>query len=370
MSVSVTAAVARGNAEDFSLERLALESPRHDEVLVRFTASGLCATDLDAAAGRLPTPRPAVLGHEGVGVIEAVGSAVTGLRVGTTVVCGVDSCGVCRNCRRGQPAYCTHHLALNFAARRRDGTVGLRDDDGVLVHDHFFGQSSFAGHGLAHRNGLVPVDGELPASVLAPLGCGVVTGAGAVWNSLKVTPGSTIAVFGAGSVGLSAIIAANVAGAGRIIAVDLHRARLDLAVELGATDTVLASSVEPDLAIGHLTKGDGADFCVESTGDTGAMNTAIRVLGALGKAAILGVAGVTATLSANAFKLLRGQSVVGSVMGHQAPAELIPRILALYERGRFPIERLTRTYPLRAINKAASDSRTGTTVKAVLLHDH
>ncbi|QUQ68798.1 NAD(P)-dependent alcohol dehydrogenase [Kutzneria sp. CA-103260] len=365
----VTAAVARRGRSDFTVETLHLADPRPDELLIRFTASGLCHTDLEVAAGRLPTPLPVVAGHEGVGVVEAVGSQVSGVAPGTRVVLSVDSCGVCSSCVDGQPAYCADHAALNFAAQRADGSTGLTDASGAPVHDHFFGQSSFANYGLAHRQGLVAVDDDIPDEVLAPLGCGVLTGAGAVWNSLRVNAGSTVAVLGTGTVGMSAVLAAAVAGAGRIIAVDRHPHRLELASALGATDVVNAAETTTDDAIMTLTGGTGVDYSVESTGDATAMSTAIAVLAARGTASILGVAGQDASVRANAFDLLRGRTIAGSVMGHQAPAALIPRIIAQYRRGRFPLDRLVRTYPLAKINDAVADARAGVTVKAVLLHD-
>ncbi|MFG1667777.1 NAD(P)-dependent alcohol dehydrogenase [Streptomyces sp. Y7] len=370
MSIHVTAAVARADRDDFAVEDLTLQEPRADEVLVRFTAAGLCHTDLEVLAGRLPTPRPVVAGHEGVGVVEAVGSAVTGLAPGDKVVAGLDSCGTCRNCLAGQPAYCPQHGALNFAAQRPDGTVGLTDADGRPVHDHFFNQSSFANWGLAHARGLVRVDADLDDTILAPLGCGVVTGAGAVWNALRVQPGSTVAVFGAGAVGLSAVMAARASGAARIIAVELHAERLTLAAELGATDGIDASSADSVREILSLTSGEGVDHAVECTGRPEVMASAVQALAALGSAAILGVAGLDADVRANAFELLKGRTVIGSVMGHQATGGLIPRILDLYRQGRFPLERLVRTYPLADINTAVADSRAGKTVKAVLTHTH
>lgn len=370
MSIDVTAAVARADRSDFLVERLTLQEPRPDEVLVRFTASGLCHTDLEVLAGRLPTPRPVVAGHEGVGVVEAAGSAVVGLAPGDKVVASLDSCGTCRNCLAGQPAYCPQHGALNFAAQRSDGTVGLADTDGRPVHDHFFNQSSFANYGLAHARGLVRVDPGLDDAILAPLGCGVVTGAGAVWNALRVQPGSTVAVFGAGAVGLSAIMAAKAAGAAQIIAVDVHTERLTLAAELGATDGVDASTADSVPEILSLTAQEGVDYAVECTGRPEVMASAVRALAALGTAGVLGVAGLDADVRANAFELLKGRTVIGSVMGHEAPATLIPRVLDLHRRGRFPLERLVRTYPLTDIDAAVADSRAGKTVKAVLTHAH
>ncbi|MET9697286.1 NAD(P)-dependent alcohol dehydrogenase [Streptomyces sp. NPDC006529] len=368
MPTSVTAAVSRVAGGEFRIEALELDDPRPDEVLVRYAAVGLCHTDLEAAAGRLPTPQPVVLGHEGTGTVEAVGSAVGGFAPGDRVVLSLDSCGSCRDCFAGQPAYCQHHIPLNFASARADGSVGLRDAAGQEVHDHFFGQSSFASHGLAHPRGLVKVPDDLPPTTLAPLGCGLITGAGAVFNSLAVRAGSSVAVFGLGAVGLAAVMAAAACGATRIVAVDRLPERLSLAAELGATDVVDASAVDTAQAVMELTGGRGVDHSVESTGAVPVMEAAIAVLAPLGSAAVLGVAALDATLRANAFELLKGRSVRGSVMGHQAPGVLVPRLLDLHRRGRFPLERLVTGYPLADINRAVADVTAGRTVKAVLTH--
>ncbi|MFD8919033.1 NAD(P)-dependent alcohol dehydrogenase [Streptomyces sp. NPDC059569] len=376
----VKAAVCRQSGDLFRLEELTVEDPRPDEVLVRFTAAGLCHTDLEVAAGRMPTPFPVVAGHEGAGVVEAVGPAVTGFTPGDRVVASFSFCGSCRNCLSGLPAYCPDHFPLNFGARRADGSVGLRDASGEPVHDHFFGQSSFARHGLCRPSSLIKVpDSSLSDDVLAPLGCGVITGAGAVWNVLRVPPGSTVAVFGAGAVGLSAVMAAVVAGASRIIVSDTHHSRLDLAAHLGATDVFDAAdgtdaegngATEGDGAarVRELTGGRGVDFSVESTGVPEVMTQAVAALAPLGSAAILGVAPDGADVRTNAFALLEGRTVTGSIVGHQAPAVLVPRILDLHGRGRFPLEAMIRTYPLDDINKAVDDARSGAVVKAVLLH--
>jgi aryl-alcohol dehydrogenase len=366
---AVTAAVSRPDKEHFCVESLSLEAPRPDEVLVRFTAAGLCHTDLEVAAGHLPTPLPVVPGHEGAGVVEEVGSAVTGLRPGDRVVASFSFCGTCRNCLRGQPAYCPRHFPLNFGAQRADGSVGLRDAAGEPVRDHFFGQSSFAGHSLCRPSSLIRVpQTPLPDHVLAPLGCGVITGAGAVWNSLRMVPGSTVAIFGAGSVGLSAVMAAVVAGAARVIVSDPLASRLDLAARLGATDLLDATAGSAVASIHELTGGVGVDYSVESTGIPQVMAEAVSALAPLGSAAILGVAPPGADLSTNAFALLEGRTVTGSIVGHQAPAVLVPRILELNRQGRFPVELLVRTYPLDDINLAVQDVRSGAAVKAVLLH--
>jgi aryl-alcohol dehydrogenase len=365
----VKAAVCRPDGELFQLEELVIDDPRPDEVLVRFTAAGLCHTDLEVAAGRMPTPFPVVAGHEGAGVVVAVGSAVTGFSPGDRVVASFSFCGTCRNCLSGLPAYCPQHFPLNFGAGRPDGSVGLRSVSGEAVHDHFFGQSSFAGHGLCRPSSLVRIPGssEEPDHVLAPLGCGIITGAGAVWNVLRVSAGSTVAVFGAGAVGLSAVMAAVVAGAARILVSDLHPSRLELAAALGATDVFDAAEGTGVEWVRELTGGQGVDFSVESTGVPEVMSQAVAALAPLGSAAILGVA-PEADLRTNAFALLEGRSVTGSIVGHQAPAVLVPRILELHRQGRFPLEAMIRTYHLDEISKAVEDVLSGATVKAVLLH--
>jgi aryl-alcohol dehydrogenase len=364
----VKAAVCRGGSEQFELEDLSIDDPRPDEVLVRFTAAGLCHTDLEVAAGRMPTPLPVVAGHEGAGVVEAVGSAVSWFEVGERVVASFSFCGTCRSCLTGLPAYCPSHFPLNFGAKRTDGSTGLRDAAGRPVHDHFFGQSSFAGYGLCRPSSLIKVaDPGLPDEVLAPLGCGVITGAGAVWNVLQVAPGSTVAVFGAGAVGLSAVMAAAAVGAARIIVGDVHPWRLELASKLGATDFFDASDTDGVTRVRELTSGRGADFSVESTGVPAVMTQAVAALAPLGHAAILGVA-PGAQVRADAFALLEGRSVTGSIVGHQAPAVAVPRILALHAQGRFPLEAMIRAYPLAEIAAAVADVRSGTAVKAVLLH--
>ena len=363
------AAVCRQGSDPFQLEEMTIGEPRADEVLVRFTATGLCHTDLVVAAGFMPTPFPVVVGHEGAGIVEEVGSAVRGFSPGDRVVASFSFCGSCRSCLSGQPAYCPDHLPLNFGAQRADGTVGLRDASGNPVRDHFFGQSSFADYGLCRPSSLIRIpQASPPDHVIAPLGCGVITGAGAVWNALKAPADATIAVFGAGAVGLSAVMAAVAAGASRIIVSDTHSNRLDLATHLGATDVFDAADGSGAENVLELTHGLGVDFSVECTGMPEVMAEAVAALAPLGSAAILGVPPEGAELRTNAFALLEGRTVTGCIVGHQAPAVLVPRILRLHDEGRFPVEAMIRTYALDDIAKAVDDARSGATVKPVLLH--
>lgn len=363
------AAVCRQGSDPFQLEELTIDEPRADEVLVRFTATGLCHTDLVVAAGFMPTPFPLVVGHEGAGIVEAVGSTVRGFSPGDRVVASFSFCGRCQRCMNGQPAYCPDHISLNFGAQRADGTVGLRDASGNPVRDHFFGQSSMADYGLCRPSSLIRVpQASPPDHVLAPLGCGVITGAGAVWNALKVPADATIAIFGAGAVGLSAVMAAAAAGASRIIVSDNHSNRLDLATDLGATDVFDATNGSGAENVRELTHGLGVDFSVECTGVPEVMAEAVAALAPLGSAAILGVPPEGAELRTNAFALLEGRTVTGCIVGHQAPAVLVPRVLRLHDKGLFPLEAIIRIYALEDIAKAVTDAQSGAAVKPVLMH--
>lgn len=241
MSTTTRAAVVESGGAPFTLSDVTLDEPAPHEALVRMVATGLCHTDLGVASGGLPFPLPGVLGHEGAGVVEAVGSAVTGVAPGDHVVLSFTSCGDCRNCDGGHPAYCAGWLPLNLlGGRRADGTSTI-SRDGEPLGGHFFGQSSFAERALVDERSLVKVDQDVPLESIAPLGCGVQTGVGAVWNVLKPVTGSTIVVLGAGAVGLSAVMAAALTPATTIVAVDRFGERLTLARELGATHTVNAA---------------------------------------------------------------------------------------------------------------------------------
>ena len=255
---AVSAAVVRKKGGPFIIEKLRLEEPRADEVLVRIVATGMCHTDMVVRDQVYPVPQPIVLGHEGAGVVEKVGSNVVKVRPGDHVVLTFMSCGHCNLCAQGRPANCVNFNAHNFSGARADGTGSLRDDHGP-VHDHFFGQSSFSTFAVANERNVVKVPKEAPLELLGPLGCGIQTGAGAVMNALKVGPGASFAAFGAGAVGLSAVMAARAVGATTIIAVDVVPARLALAKEIGATHAVNAKEQDPVAAVRAITNG-GVQF--------------------------------------------------------------------------------------------------------------
>ena len=364
-AISARAAVVRSSHAPLRIERVTIEAPRSDEVLVRLVATGICHTDMVMRDQALPTPQPVVLGHEGAGIVEAVGADVTHVRPGDHVVLAFNSCGHCASCNDHAPAYCVEFAQRNFMGSRPDGTSPLSGAGG-LIHANIFGQSSFATHAIARGRNTVKVSSDAPLERLGPLGCGIMTGAGAVMNALQVRAGSSIAISGTGAVGLSAIMAAKVVGAATIIAIDINESRLDLARELGATHTMLASS--PDLAAGLAEASAGAlNYAIDSTARPGVIRAAAD---ALGRRGILGLVGASAPgdeLSFDAASIRDGGRVVrGIVEGDADPQVFIPKLVALHAEGRFPFDRLIRYYPFENINEALSDAEQGRTVKPVL----
>jgi aryl-alcohol dehydrogenase len=336
-----------------------------DEVRVRMTASGICHTDLLIREGTFPTPMPVVLGHEGAGVVEEVGAAVAGLSVGDRVALSYGSCGDCGACATGRPFHCADFFARNFLATRPDGTTAL-SRDGAPLHSHFFGQSSFATGAIVNQRSVTKIADDVPFEVVAPFGCGVQTGAGTVINALRPQAGSSIVVFGAGAVGLSAIMAAAICGCDPIIAVDVRQGRLDLALELGATHALDASGADPVETIVAIT-GGGVDASIEASGVPGVLRQAVDALAPDSIAMLVGAppAGTEEPIDTNAM-LSTGRIVRGVVEGHSVPQIFIPRLLDLWRAGRFPVDRLIHAYDFDQINEAGDAALAGDVVKPVL----
>jgi aryl-alcohol dehydrogenase len=351
--IPIRAAVLRKPGAPLKIERLEMEGPREDEALVRIVASGICHTDIDFCDGG--DSGPVVLGHEGAGVIEQVGARLKGFKRGDHVVLSYQSCGYCRPCRIGRPADCERFYDANFGFARLDGTNALRGG----VRGHFFGQSSFATHTLATARNMVRAPRTLPLKLLAPLGCGLQTGAGTVMNSLAARAGSSIAIFGAGSVGLAAVMAARIVKAGTIIAVDLKARRLRLARELGATHTVNNNRGDLPAQIAAIT-GGGVDYIVESTAGGGMERLAGQLLNPGGRAALLSGRRAPGWLPEE-------REVLSVIQGDAVPQQFIPRLIRLFTAGQFPFDRLVKYYPFAEINRAIADSKRGVTVKPVLL---
>ncbi|MET7328340.1 NAD(P)-dependent alcohol dehydrogenase [Nonomuraea sp. NPDC005650] len=350
------AAILRDPGKPFTVEDVSLAPPGPGEALVRVAGAGMCHTDM-LFRGLAELPMPMVFGHEGSGVVEEVGPGVTRVAPGDHVVMSYDSCGWCGRCLTGAAPYCDEFMARNFSGVRADGSTGATCSVGEPVAARWFGQSSFATHAVATERNLVVVDRSLPLELLGPLGCGLQTGAGSVLISLNVRPGAGIAVFGAGAVGLAAVMAAKVAGADEIVAVDLHASRRELALELGATRAL--DGADPDLvaAVGQV------DHSFDTTGVPAVIRTAIAVLRPGGSCGLVGTGGEI-TLPPTA---LTGRTLRFIFEGDAVPQEFVPRLIRLWRQGRFPFDRLIRTYPLDAINDAERDSASGATVKPVLL---
>ncbi|MEN5208514.1 NAD(P)-dependent alcohol dehydrogenase [Stenotrophomonas terrae] len=362
----ITVAVVREKEKPFSIEQARIRGPKDDEVLVRVVATGLCHTDLIVRDQYYPVPLPAVLGHEGAGVIEAVGPAVKDLRVGDHVVLTYGACGHCNPCSGGHGAYCKDFYGLNFGGGELDGSTAIQDPHGQPLHDHFFAQSSFATYALSRENNAIKVPKDAPIELLGPLGCGIQTGAGAVINSLKVGVGSSFASYGAGAVGLSAVMAARVAGATTIIAIDVVPSRLALATELGATHVINSREVDVIEAVRGIT-GGGVEYALESTGRPEVLEQGIAALAGLGVIGVVGAPklGTKAEFDINDL-LLGGRSIRGIVEGDSVPKVFIPQLVQLYQQGRFPFDKLVKFYPLEQINQAAEDSTKGITLKPIL----
>jgi aryl-alcohol dehydrogenase len=349
---TIRAAVLRRSGGPLTIESLSMEEPRDDEVLVRLVASGICHTDIDLIDSWDETDVPVVLGHEGAGVVEKVGKDVREFEPGDPVVLSYAFCGRCRQCREGRPFACEHFWELNFDFRRLDGSNALERSG---VRGHFFGQSSFASHALAAPRNLVPAPDDLPLTLLAPLGCGLQTGAGTVLHSLAVEPEEAVAVFGAGTVGLAAVMAARLAGAAPIIAVDRHPARLSLALELGATHVFDSRKDDVAACIAAI---DGVDGLVETTGNGQLGRLVARVLKPQGRAAFL-AGGITGPAG-------EGQRFLSVIQGDSVPRLFIPELIRHYRAGRFPFDRLVKFYDFGEINRAIDEIRRGDTIKAVL----
>ncbi|MBD8493331.1 NAD(P)-dependent alcohol dehydrogenase [Pseudomonas syringae] len=363
---AIKAAVTRSKGAPFVIEPARIREPKDDEVLVRIVATGMCHTDMIVRDQYYPVPLPAVLGHEGSGVVEAIGPQVRGLAVGDHVVLTYGYCGYCKPCGGGHASYCQEFFGRNFSGADPHGGHALQDESGAALNDHFFAQSSFATYAISRENNAVKVPKQAPLALLGPLGCGIQTGAGAVINSLKVTPGSSFVAFGAGAVGLSAVLAARVAGASVIIAVDVVPSRLELALELGATHVINSKDRDAVAAIREIT--GGVNFALESTGRPQVLRQAVDALGSLGCVGVVGAPplGTTAEFDVNDL-LLGGKSIRGIVEGDSVPQQFIPQLVELHLQGRFAFDKLVKFYPFEQINQAAEDSEKGITLKPVLM---
>jgi aryl-alcohol dehydrogenase len=366
--MKITAAIAHAAHQPFRVEQLDMEDPRHDEVLVRIHGVGLCHTDLIARDQFIPIPLPAVLGHEGAGIVLAVGEQVTKVKVGDRVVMSFSSCGHCARCAENLPSYCTSFPDLNYAGRRADGSSGIRMN-GAVVSSSFFGQSSFASHALAQERNLVKVeDPSLPLQILGPLGCGFQTGAGAIMRSLACASGSSVCIFGGGPVGLAAVMGARIRQCATVILVEPIAARRTVAQSLGATHVIDPAAGPVDQAIRAMAPA-GVEYALDTSGREDVIMTALGVLGSHG---VLGLVGVPprpeSAISVNLASLITfGHRIHGIIEGDSDLDGFIPELLDHFKAGRFPFDTLVKTYPLDRINEAMAAQLRGDCIKAILI---
>jgi aryl-alcohol dehydrogenase len=364
--VSCTCAVVHGKSQRFSVETLTLEDPRPGEVLVEIAGVGVCHTDIVVRDQYYPTPLPAVLGHEGSGRVLKVGAGVTKVEPGDHVVLAFGSCGECINCKQGKPGYCLNFFGYNFAGCRPDGSKPYQAADGSPISGCFFSQSSFGTHALALERNVVKIGKDVPLELMGPLGCGISTGAGTVMNALRPGAGSSIAIFGAGSVGLSAVMAARAVGCTTIIAVDLNQDRLNFALELGATHAVNGREGNTVEKIQALTGGLGVEYSIECTSVPAVFRQAVDCLRVTGQCALVGAAALGTEVTFDMNAILFGRSVRGVIEGESVPDIFIPQLIELWKQGRFPFDKLVRFYQLEEINEAIEASENGSVLKPIL----
>jgi aryl-alcohol dehydrogenase len=343
-------------------------APGNGEVLVKLVASGLCHTDLGVIAGGIPFPTPGIIGHEGAGVVVAVGAGVSYVDVGDKVLLSFTSCGDCSACESAHPAYCETWLPRNLLGMLRPDGSGTVTRGGDAITTHFFGQSSFAQYSIADERSIVKVDQDADLMVLAPLGCGILTGFGSMWNVLEPTEDDVVAVYGTGAVGLSAVIAASLRSPAQLIAIDIVDDRLVLAHELGATATINARTENVAKRLAELTGGGGVTKSFDTTGSPQVARGAIDAAAVRGTILVCGAPPPGTEIPVDIQGILAGKVIRGVTMGDAVPRALIPQLIALHAAGKLPLERLEKTYPLEKIGQAADDMRHGVTIKPVIVY--
>lgn len=363
--VEITAAVVEEPGAPFVLKTVELDAPRADEILVRIEGVGICHTDLVAQAGYFTAELPAVFGHEGAGIVEAVGEKVTKVAVGDRVALSFVSCGTCACCKRDEPAYCKDMTPLNSSGKRADGSKTMG-----AVSGSFFGQSSFATHSLVSERNVVKVPEGVPLDVAGILGCGVQTGAGAVLRSLDCAPGSSLVVFGVGSVGLAAVMGAKLRGLKTIIAVELHESRRAMAMDLGATH-VVDPSTGPIAETVRAILPDGVDAILDTTGIPAVVDTVPDILCKRGQFGFVGIppmASIDLKLPGTLMMAMRnGWTFRGIIEGDSDVDGFLAELMDEYIAGRFPFDRMVTRYPLAKINEAIEDQHAGRCLKPVLI---
>ena len=364
--MKITAAVTREKGK-INFETVELAEPKSNEVLVKMVACGICHTDIAVIEQFLPIQFPYVAGHEGVGIVEKVGEGVTEFKPGDRVGMSFPSCGLCDNCKAGKPWACEVNFVMMFGGNYRDGTKRMKGEDGAEI-GIMFGQGSFATYAIADQSNTVKldVDNDDDLAVLCSLGCGIQTGAGAVLNRMKPRPGTSLAIFGCGNVGLAGIMAGKIAGCSTIIAVHGRRGREE-ALEFGATHTINGREEDVVARIMEITGGKGVNFALESAGVPQMVGTMLDSMARDGVAVLVSVTGPAAIPVELERQIMNPSvTVTGAVEGCSNPKVFIPELVRFYKEGRLPIKNLNKFYDFKDLEKALHDCHEGTVIKPIL----
>ncbi len=362
MSKLANAAVVREVGGPYSIEAVELDDLRTNEVYVRVEAAGVCHTDANM---QVMVPMPAVLGHEGAGVVEEVGAGVDYVKPGDRVIISWPACGVCPNCLTGKRYICDNAFSLLFGGRRPDGSRTIRLG-GAWISGSWFQQSSFATSSLCPAESLVKVGDDVPPEILAALPCGAMTGAGAVVSALQVGPQDGLLVLGGGGVGLSAVMAARMAGAYPIITVDVNEERLALALELGSTHGINAGKEDAAARVQEISPG-GVRYAFDSSGVVSSWNVAALSVRAGGTFGVCAAASQETLGGSPHITLSKGMRIQFIMGGSVVPRLFLPKMIEWYKQGRFPVDKLIKTFPFSQINEAFAAAHHGAAIKPVLL---
>lgn len=365
--MKINAVIASEAEDSFTYAEVEIDAPKSDEILVKIEAVGLCHTDILARQGIFQLGADSVLGHEGAGVVVEIGGAITKVKVGDRVGISFRSCGECPKCESQLAAYCQEFVPLNIKGCRLDDTSALRTDEGDL-RSNFFGQSSFATHALTYESNVVVLPDGFPFVVAAPLGCGVQTGAGTILNNLKCEAGSSLVVTGCGIVGLSAVMAGKINGCQEIIVIEPHAARRKMALEVGATHAIDPYEQEDFEAAIRAIVPNGVNYAVDTTGRRQTLDNLTRCFTTQGTLAMVGMTNPEDDFSCAGMQFLAsGLTVKGIIEGDSQPDKFIPELIAYYEAGQLPIDKMIKTYPLKDIDTAVHEHHVGECIKAVLI---
>ena len=365
--MKTTAAVLNEPGGAFALEDIDVAQAGPGEIRVAIHAVGICHTDLVIASGAMGNPFPMVLGHEGAGIVESVGEGVHSVKPGDKVLLSFNSCGRCARCEQNKPAYCAEFLALNMGTVRPDGSSRL-NRNGQAIADNFFGQSSFAGLAVANERNVLKLADDADLAVLAPLGCGIQTGVGAVLRSLGGQRGEALLVIGGGAVGLSALLGGVIVGCDPIVVIEPRMERREMAMELGATAAIDPAGTEDIVAAVRAIHAGGFDMIVDTSGHMPTLERTPEMIATLGRIGLVGVPGaMDAVLPVPVLQwLTMGGTVRGVVEGDSDIAGFLPELIGYHAAGRLPYEKFVRYYPFEKINEAVTDSLSGDCIKPVL----